>query len=101
MTESKLLMEMNPAPPEQSAPKRKLSGGLLDSGQREGRLCFSSCEPVLFFSLIILFSVHSAESIQCPVPQHAFVWTQAGLGVGRHGGDGGGPETENSRPFPR
>lgn len=101
MIESKPLMEMNPAPSEPSAQRRMFSGGLLDSGQRERHLYFSSCEPVFIFSLIIFFSLNSAESIQRPVPQHAFVRPEAGLGVGRCGGDGGGPETENGRPFSR
>lgn len=56
MIESKLLMEMNPAPSEQSARSGMFSGGLLDSGQREGYLCISSGEPVFIFSLIFFFS---------------------------------------------
>lgn len=55
MIESKPLREMNPAPSEQSARSRMVSCGLLDSGQREGCLCISSCEPGFIFSLIVLF----------------------------------------------
>lgn len=103
MTESKPLMEMDPAPSEQSTQSRMFSSGLSAPGQREGHFCLSSCEPVLIFSFNFFFNLffNSAESLQRPVPQHSPVRPQAGAGVGRHGGDAGGPAPQNRRALPR
>lgn len=57
MTESEPLMEMDPAPSEQSTPSTMFSGGLSAPGQREGHLYLPSCEPVLIFSFNLLFSL--------------------------------------------
>lgn len=49
---SQPVTEMNPAPSEPSAQSRMSSGGLLDSGQREGHPCFvlmQACFYFLFF----------------------------------------------------
>lgn len=50
MTESKPLMEMDPAPSEQSTQSRMFSSGLSAPGQSKGHFCLSFCEPVLIFS---------------------------------------------------
>lgn len=55
MTESEPLMEMDPAPSEQSTPSTMFSGGLSAPGQREGCLCLPSCEPALISSFNSVF----------------------------------------------
>lgn len=69
MTESKPLMEMDPAPSEQSTQSRMFSSGLSAPGQREGHFCLSSCEPVLIFSfnffLIFFLILQKAFNALC------------------------------------